>query len=155
MAADCSYVSAYGSSSKALAQIMTDFNLASNLYESTFNVKLGVIKVTLQSNCDTSGGRSWNQQCSSGYSIANRLSDFAEWRGSQTTQAGLWHLMTRCNSGTTVGISYIGTLCKTNVDQAVSGGATAYVSGVGVTSITLNEWVVLSHEIGHNFGKLQ
>jgi hypothetical protein len=61
--------------------------------------------------------------------------------------------MTRCGSGTTVGISYLGTLCKTNVEQVSSRGTVSFVSGVGVTSITPNEWVVLAHEIGHNFGK--
>lgn len=32
-------------------------------------------------------------------------------------------------------------------------GASEWVSGTGVSSITRDEWKVVAHEVGHGFGK--
>ncbi|KAL2913048.1 hypothetical protein HK105_207503 [Polyrhizophydium stewartii] len=135
VAADCSYIKAYGSTSKALTQILTNWNAASKVYESTFNVRLAVVKVSLQQACTpTDTALTWNQDCSSAYTITNRLSDFSKWRGQVqgNDDIGLWHLMTKCSQSTS--------------------GSTQFVSGTGVSSIVPVEWKVVAHEIGHNFG---
>ena len=142
----------YGDADKALKQILSDWNQASKLYESTFNIALGIIKVNIQTDCSRDNGLSWNRQCSDGYSINNRLSDFSQWRGTQNADAGLWHLMTKCSTGSTVGISWLNMVCQTGVSPQDDGGSTEYVSGTGVSSINANEWMVVAHEIGHNFG---
>ncbi|KAI8911484.1 Metallo-peptidase family M12-domain-containing protein [Gorgonomyces haynaldii] len=148
VAADCSYVTQKGGSDKALQQILTNINLASKLYESTFNIRLGVAKVLLQTQCSPST-LPWNRDCSDSYTISQRLSDFAGWRGSQGDDGnGLWHLMTKCSTQPSVGIAWLKTVCQTN---AVSQGG-SQVSGVGVSSIVPVEWKVVAHEIGHNFG---
>ncbi|KAJ3327390.1 hypothetical protein HDU76_011882, partial [Blyttiomyces sp. JEL0837] len=74
-AADCTYVNSYGGPSGALTQILSDFNTASKVYESSFNVSLALIKVNLQSSCTTNGtdNMAWNQPCSDTYTINNRL----------------------------------------------------------------------------------
>ena len=45
VAADCEYTSVYGSPSNATQQIITNWNTASALYKSTFNVSLGIIEL--------------------------------------------------------------------------------------------------------------
>ncbi|KAG0374609.1 hypothetical protein BGX24_010181 [Mortierella sp. AD032] len=52
VAADCTYVRSYGGLSNARKQIFADFNTASGIYESTFNIALGIIAVEIESmNC--------------------------------------------------------------------------------------------------------
>ncbi len=48
VAADCQYVSQYGNKDNATKQILNDWNLASSLYKSTFNVSLGIIELQVQ-----------------------------------------------------------------------------------------------------------
>jgi hypothetical protein len=45
VAADCVYTSSYGSAQNASQQIITNFNTASALYKSTFNVSLGIVEL--------------------------------------------------------------------------------------------------------------
>ncbi len=106
MAADCTYVTNYGSQDAALKQIVSNWNQASKIFESTFNVALGIVKVDLQSTCSAENDRAWNRPCSESYEINRRLSDFSRWRGTQDKDAGLWHLMTKCNTGSTGTPSY-------------------------------------------------
>ncbi|KAJ3102160.1 hypothetical protein HK100_004413 [Physocladia obscura] len=169
-AADCNYVNQYGGTAQALAQILSDFNQASAVYESSFNVGLAIIKVNLQTTCSSNGetttngsSLSWNQACTDSYSISNRLSDFAQWRGtkdgSSADNAGLWHLLTGCTtavSGQAVGIAWLGTLCQqtTSAQTDSTTGGTDHVSGVAVSSIVTVEWKVVAHEVGHNFGAI-
>ncbi|KAF9309503.1 hypothetical protein BG003_009691 [Podila horticola] len=159
VAADCAYVRSYGGTAGARTQILADFNTASGIYESTFNVALGVITLNIESeNCPTAvdPDKVWNQDCSTTYGIDQRLSDFSRWRGAAgraNDGAGLWHLMTKCNSGAVVGIAWTKQLCvQKTASQTPSGQSTQYTSGTGVSSITPNEWMVVAHEIGHGFG---
>lgn len=99
-AADCSYVLSYGSVRYAKLQMINDWNVASAVYERTFNVTLGLIYLQISvPECPSKPKSSiaWNQGCSSYYSINDRLSDFSLWRGNKGDDgAALWHLMTRC-----------------------------------------------------------
>ncbi|KAJ3066635.1 hypothetical protein HDU98_010067 [Podochytrium sp. JEL0797] len=168
-AADCNYVSAQGGTPQALAQILSDFNQASAIYEASFQVGLAIIKVNLQTACSKSGdtvangaSMAWNQDCTDSYSISNRLSDFSQWRGAKDKtpdNAGLWHLLTGCTtavSGQAVGIAWLQTLCQqgSNTQADVTTGGTDYVSGTAVSSIVPVEWKVVAHEVGHNFGAI-
>ncbi|KAF9429445.1 hypothetical protein BGZ76_001283 [Entomortierella beljakovae] len=159
VAADCAYVRSYGGQAAARAQIFSDFNTASAIYESTFNVALGVIALNISpESCPSTPvqGQEWNQDCSVDYTIDKRLSDFSNWRGQSPRVddgAGLWHLMTKCNSGAVVGIAWTKALCQMKSQaQVVPGEGTQYTAGTGVSSITPNEWMVVAHEIGHGFG---
>lgn len=99
-AADCTFVKYYQSMDNARMQIINDWNSVSNVYANTFNVAIGLINITIvDSACPTTPNPSqnWNQQCSTAYSISDRLSDFSQWRGRIGNDgAGLWHLMTNC-----------------------------------------------------------
>ncbi|ORZ27671.1 Metallo-peptidase family M12-domain-containing protein [Lobosporangium transversale] len=150
VAADCAYVREHGGQSEARKQIFANFNTASEIYESTFNVALGIISLNIKSeNCPTTpvAGEEWNQDCSPSYSIDKRLSDFSRWRGADdrpSDGAGLWHLMTKCNTGAVVGIAWTKALCQ----------ASSQRQGTGVSSSTPTEWMVVAHEIGHGFGAI-
>ncbi|KAJ3326561.1 hypothetical protein HDU91_004611, partial [Kappamyces sp. JEL0680] len=158
VAADCSYVTAKGGIQNALSAILENWNSASKVYESTFNVQLGVAKVLLQESCNSPASVTslpWNQDCTNpAYTIQNRLSDFSQWRGTQQDGMGLWHLMTKCNTQPAVGIAWVSQLCTTSANAQNTGSGNQIVSGTGVSSITPVEWKVVAHEIGHGFGAI-
>ncbi|KAI8086601.1 Metallo-peptidase family M12-domain-containing protein, partial [Halteromyces radiatus] len=158
-AADCSYVKSYGGIRLAKIQMVTDWNVASAVYERTFNVSLGLIYMQMStSQCpqQPSQQMNWNQDCSNYYTINNRLSDFSFWRGQRgDDQASLWHLMTKCATGVKVGIAWLSQLCEYQASQQIEdNGLYDWVSGTGVSSITREEWKVVAHEIGHGFGAI-
>ncbi|KAI8393566.1 Metallo-peptidase family M12-domain-containing protein [Radiomyces spectabilis] len=158
-AADCTYTSSYGGVRSAKIQIVNDWNVASGVFERTFNVSLGLIYLHLSSpECPrrSKSQNNWNQRCSNFYTINDRLSDFSLWRGKKGEDgAALWHLMTRCSTGIKVGIAWLSQLCETQASQQVEdNGSFEWVSGTGVSSITREEWKVVAHEIGHGFGAI-
>lgn len=154
IAADCAYVRTYGGLANARKQILADFNTASAIYESTFNVALGINALQIQSmNCPVVPvtGVAWNRECNSTYTITDQLSDFSYWRGQggrSNDGNGLWHLLTGCTSGPIIGIAWTKALCQTN---ALAQGS-QYTAGTGVSSISPNSWMVVAHEVGHGFG---
>ncbi|KAF9269036.1 zinc metalloprotease [Marasmius fiardii PR-910] len=152
VAADCAYVTKQGSVESATNKILSDWNSASSLYKSTFNVSLGIVELSVQQpTCPAQASSSapWNVDCST--TIEQRLSLFSGWRGGrQNDGIGLWHLMSGCPTGQEVGIAWMGTLCRTTA--STNGGQT--VSGTGVSTVGLTEWQVVAHEIGHNFGAI-
>ncbi|KAM0755937.1 hypothetical protein T439DRAFT_16267 [Meredithblackwellia eburnea MCA 4105] len=162
VAMDCTYVNHYGSADQARTQVLTDFNSASALYLSSFNVSLGIVELNVQSGaCPTTSAQvdqsnPWNVGCAEGggpgLDLNARLSTFSAWRGAKggADGAGLWHLMTNCSSGSEVGVAWLGQLCK--VSASTSDGQST--SGTGVTAVTRSEWQVIAHEIGHSFGAI-
>ncbi|KAI8377741.1 Metallo-peptidase family M12-domain-containing protein [Radiomyces spectabilis] len=158
-AADCTYTKFYKSTDNARMQIINDWNQASQVYEKSFNVMLGLINITIQNeSCPPSppSSAAWNRPCSESYPIENRLSDFSLWRSRMSDDgAGLWHLMTSCATNVEVGVAWTDQLCTVDASKQPSKtGGTEYVSGTGVSSIIPDEWKVVAHEIGHGFGAM-
>ncbi|KAL7319325.1 hypothetical protein PS15m_002474 [Mucor circinelloides] len=158
-AADCTYVQYYKSVDNARAQIINNFNMASAVFEETFNISLGLINITIMDRTcpeqiDPEVG--WNRACDANYSLGNRLSDFSLWRSKMKNDgAGLWHLMTNCATGVEVGLAWLKQLCNTEATAQInSDGKKQFVSGAGVSAITRDEWKVVAHEIGHGFGAI-
>lgn len=153
VAADCQYVQNYGGVQNATTQILMNWNSASSLYKSTFNVSLGIVEIQVQNEtCPTTADPTapWNVDCTN-VDLTSRLSLFSEWRGQRSNDGiGLWHLMSGCPTGTEVGIAWLGTLCQTSA----SGSTGSVSSGTGVSTNGMTEWQVVSHEIGHNFGAI-
>ncbi|OMJ23481.1 Disintegrin and metalloproteinase domain-containing protein B [Smittium culicis] len=154
-AADCTYVTLYGGSEGARSQILSNWNQASAIYERQFNIALGLIYMeVVDSSCSSTAdtSRPWNRDCLTSYPLSNRLSDFSKWRGGRKDDgAGLWHLLTNCPSGSDVGLAWLGSVCETSSTNSNSAGG-GYYSGTGVSSSTRDEFKVIAHEIGHNFG---
>ncbi|KNZ78213.1 Disintegrin and metalloproteinase domain-containing protein B [Termitomyces sp. J132] len=153
VAADCTYVTKHGSQDNATKQILTNWNTASSLYKSTFNVSLGIVELVVQnSSCPSTADSSvpWNVPCSSA-ELDSRLSLFSQWRGNKGNDgSGLWHLMSGCPTGSEVGIAWLATLCQ----QDATGSSESFVSGTAVSTAGRTEWQVVAHEIGHNFGAI-
>ncbi|KDQ17689.1 hypothetical protein BOTBODRAFT_29847 [Botryobasidium botryosum FD-172 SS1] len=155
VAADCEYVQKYGTTAGATTQILNNFNSASSLYKTTFNVSLGVVELNVQDPvCPTSppSNAPWNVPCSNSTDLNTRLSLISAWRGQKgpSDGAGLWHLMSGCPTGSEVGVAWLGQLC--NVQS--SGVSPQVVSGTAVTTASRSEWQVVAHETGHNFGAI-
>ncbi|CAE6436384.1 unnamed protein product [Rhizoctonia solani] len=160
VAADCEYTSQAGGSEAATTRILNNWNTASSLYKTTFNMSLGIVELAIQdSTCPTgSANPAWNVQCSSSVTLNDRLSLFSAWRGERGgasgsgagDSAGLWHLMSGCPTGTEVGVAWLGQVCNTKS----SGSQGNVVSGTAVSTAGRTEWQVVAHEVGHNFGAI-
>lgn len=103
VAIDCNYVTAHGGDKdKARTQVLNNWNSITGLYRSTFSVSIGIIELVVEdAQCPSSppSGKQWNQNCTDGVTLDDRLSMFSQWRGDKGDDgAGLWHLMTACST---------------------------------------------------------
>jgi hypothetical protein len=155
VAADCTYVQSFNRDKNQTQQnIIAQINQASELFESTFNISLGLANVVVtEPDCPTSQQSStpWNQACSSSITIQDRLNQFSQWRGQQSDSFSHWTLLSTCNTGSAVGLAWLGQAC-TSGSQKNSGSAGEVVAGANVVVRTTTEWQVIAHETGHTYG---
>ncbi|KAL2001370.1 hypothetical protein VTN02DRAFT_1838 [Thermoascus thermophilus] len=150
VATDCSYTASFNSTETARQNIINVVNTASDLYERTFNITIGLRNLTVSDKeCPNAAPQSapWNMPCSSG-NITSRLDLFSSWRGSRGDDNAYWTLMSNCPTGAEVGLSWLGQLCNNKV---VGDGSQA-VTGANVVIRTPAGWQVFAHETGHTFG---
>ncbi|CAD6580269.1 MAG: hypothetical protein ASARMPREDX12_009511 [Alectoria sarmentosa] len=151
VATDCTYTGSFNSSETAHSNVITQINSASNVYESTFNISLGLQNLTVSdATCPgtPAAATPWNTGCGGNTSITDRLNTFSQWRGENPDSNAYWTLLTTCQTGAEVGLSWLGQLCVNDVTNS-SGEA---VSGANVVAKTSTEWQVIAHESGHTFG---
>ncbi|BFZ58201.1 hypothetical protein PYCC9005_005263 [Savitreella phatthalungensis] len=152
-AADCNFVSAFNSTGAARASIISAFNSASQVFESSFNISLGLASVLIsdEGECPTIGSAAapWNTACDGATDIGNRLNTFSAWRSNQRDSHAAWTLLTTCATGSEIGVAWLGTLCDRN--STAQQGSTVSSTNV-VAAISRSYWRTLAHEIGHNFG---
>ncbi|KAJ3124500.1 hypothetical protein HK098_001111 [Nowakowskiella sp. JEL0407] len=166
IAGDCGFVQSQGSIQSATSTILNNINSVSALFMSQFNIQFGVLNLTLLKECSVSvgdpaatgkgGNLAWNRDCDASYSLNQRLSDFSRWRGdSKGDNAGLWFLLTKCGTGSAVGIAWLGAVCQQDATlQAQGDSSQQYVSGTGVAVASTNGYRTLAHEIGHSFSAI-
>lgn len=155
IAGDCNFISTFNSTSAAREYIIEMVNTASQVYESSFNVTLGLSALVLvnDTNCPTSseGETAWNYSCDVDpeNAMSKRLSAFSQWRGGRSNDgiAG-WTLLTSCTQSSVVGLSWMGMVCGAQSSQ----NSDAYVAGANVVAKTAVGWRVYAHELGHTFG---
>ncbi|KAF2689514.1 ADAM 8 precursor [Lentithecium fluviatile CBS 122367] len=157
VATDCTYTQSFESdTNKTRNNVIKQMNSASELYESTFNISLGLANlVVTEPNCPTTVQQAtpWNQACSIDVEIQDRLNLFSQWRGQQNDDYSHWTLLSTCNTGSAVGLAWLGQACVTGSQgSSSSGGTNETVAGANVVVRTLQEWQVIAHEIGHTFG---
>ena len=152
VATDCGYTGSFNSSDSARQNVITQMNSASNLYEKTFNITLGLHNLTVsEANCPGAVQQSapWNTACADNTTIQDRLNTFSAWRGTKVDNNSHWTLLTTCNTGAAVGLSWLGQAC---VQAAVAASSNETTTGANVVAKTSTEWQVIAHETGHTFG---
>lgn len=154
VATDCTYTGDFDSEALARANVIKQINSASDLYEKTFNITLGLSQLVIsKQNCPgtPTDAAKWNVACSSNVTIENRLNLFSEWRGQRSNDTlALWTLLTTCETGSSVGLAWLGQLCQGEANTNSVDGS--FVSGANVIARTATEWQVIAHEIGHTMG---
>ncbi len=152
VATDCTYTGTFNSTQSAHANVITQINTASSLYEKSFNITLGLKDLTvMEAVCPGAPAPAtpWNIGCGgTNSSITDRLNTFSQWRGQRKDQHAYWTLLTNCKTGAEVGLAWLGQACVTDVNNAPG----EVVSGANVVAKTSTEWQVIAHETGHTFG---
>jgi len=166
VATDCTYTNSFNSTESARQNVITQMNTASALYESTFNISLGLQNLTVSdASCPgiPAQATEWNQACSDSVDIQDRLNYFSGWRGTQSDNNALWTLLSTCNTGSAVGLAWLGQACvstamtantSTTGNGASTGSGEETVAGANVVVRTAgaSEWQIIAHETGHTFG---
>ncbi|KAK4547943.1 hypothetical protein LTR36_010662 [Oleoguttula mirabilis] len=166
VATDCTYTSSFNSTESVRENVISQMNTASALYESTFNISLGLQNLTVSdASCPGTPAQAteWNQACSDSVEIQDRLNYFSAWRGTQADSNALWTLLSTCNTGSAVGLAWLGQACvntaitantSTTGNGASTGSGTETVAGANVVVRTAgaSEWQIIAHETGHTFG---
>ncbi|KAF2993690.1 Acetyl-coenzyme A synthetase 2-like, mitochondrial [Curvularia kusanoi] len=155
VAADCTYIQSFNRDKNQTQQnIIEQINSASELFESTFQISLGLANVIVADpDCPASEQQStpWNQACSDSVQIQDRLNLFSKWRGQQNDNYSHWTLLSTCNTGSAVGLAWLGQACVKGSQQN-SGSNSETVAGANVVIKTSTEWQVIAHETGHTYG---
>lgn len=154
VATDCSYTATFDDEAAARQNVINQMNTASEVYERTFNISLGLANLIISPrDCPGSAPASapWNVACSSSVDIQDRLNLFSSWRGGRDDNYSHWMLLTNCNSGSAVGLAWLGQACVNNAEanNATStgnggSGAANTVSGANVVARTSTEWQVIA-----------
>jgi hypothetical protein len=166
VATDCTYTGSFNSTEAVRSNVISQMNTASALYESTFNISLGLQNLTVSdASCPgtPASATEWNQACSDSVDIQARLNYFSAWRGQQQDNNNHWTLLSTCNTGSAVGLAWLGQACvntayTTNTSTTGNGASTGSgeetVSGANVVVRTqgASEWQIIAHETGHTFG---
>ena len=164
VATDCTYTASFNSTESVRSNVISQINTASALYESTFNISLGLANLTVSdASCPgtPASATEWNQACSDSVNIQDRLNFFSGWRGNQQDSNSHWTLLSTCNTGSAVGLAWLGQACvqaamTTNTSSSSGSGSTGdeTVSGANVVVRTqgASEWQIIAHETGHTFG---
>lgn len=165
VATDCTYTGEFNSTESTRENVISSMNTASAVWENTFNISLGLANLTI-SDAECPGtppqNTPWNQGCSDSVDIQDRLNLFSAWRGQQRDSNSHWTLLSTCNTGSAVGLAWLGQACvneamdsnssTTGNGQADSGQETVAGANVVVRTRGASEWQVIAHETGHTFG---
>ncbi|KAF2258235.1 zincin [Lojkania enalia] len=155
VATDCTYTADFNSTESMRQNIINQMNSASNLFESTFNISLGLANLFVtDAQCPSTPQQAtpWNQDCDPSVDIRARLNLFSQWRGQQDDQNSHWTLLSTCNTDSAVGLAWLGQACVTGSQANNGSGGAETVSGANVVVRTSTEWQVIAHETGHTFG---
>ncbi|KAK3946353.1 Metallo-peptidase family M12-domain-containing protein [Diplogelasinospora grovesii] len=151
IATDCTYTAQFNSTAAVRANIIQQINSASQLYESTFNISLGIQNLTIsdpECPAQASSSAPWNVACSTSTTITGRLNLFSAWRGQFNDSNAYWTLLSTCGTGAAVGLAWLGQVCQEGAQTANN----ETIAAANVVVRTSTEWQVIAHETGHTFG---
>jgi hypothetical protein len=148
VATDCTYTSSFNSTESVRHNVITQMNTASNLYEKSFNITLGLRNLTVSDSvCPGSEQTTtpWNSACANNITIQDRLNQFSQWRGDRQDTNAYWMLLTTCNTDAEVGLAWLGQACISTAQTSQdTTGAQEYVTGANVVARTSTEWQVMA-----------
>jgi hypothetical protein len=148
VATDCTYTGSFNSTESARQNVITQMNTASDLYEKTFNITLGLQNLTVSDpQCPGTppASQPWNEPCSANQDIQARLNTFSGWRGQQQDSNSHWTLLTTCQSGSAVGLAWLGQACvQGSQNSNGTGQGQETVAGANVVVRTKTEWQVIA-----------
>jgi hypothetical protein len=144
VACDCNFTKLCGGIDNAIKEIVKAFAQASSVFERHFNLSLGIMEIKAMPEChdaimvnrDGTKFVKWNRKCNDFYTMNQRLSDFSEWQmnGFANSNPGVTHLITGCNMGPTVGLSWPGKMCIRKVMETFD-SKTQFMAGASISSI--------------------
>ncbi|KAK3345001.1 Metallo-peptidase family M12-domain-containing protein [Neurospora tetraspora] len=111
IATDCTYTEKFNSTESLRQNVIDMVNKASQLFESSFSISLGIRNLTISDKeCPATPPDSapFNMPCSSGATITDRLVKFSGWRGKSNDNNAYWTLLSTCNTGSAVGLAWLG-----------------------------------------------
>ncbi|KAF6834945.1 adam protease adm-b [Colletotrichum plurivorum] len=155
VATDCTYTAAFNSTQAVRSNIIQVINAASEVYESSFNISLGIQNLTISdANCpgQASSSAPWNVACSPSITITDRLNMFSAWRGNSRDTNAFWTLLSTCGTDSAVGLAWLGQACTTGAQTSGDASNNETVAAANVVIQTPSEWQVVAHEVGHTFG---
>lgn len=135
----------------AVTQYVTQLIAAvSDVYERDVQTTLSIAYLGIHSNPDDG----WTAQDVPGNDAGDLLDEFrAAWAGSIPAGANLAHFVSGASLGG--GVAYVGVLCNSTLGFAVSGNVSGNIdwgSFNGEPGVLNWDFVVVAHEMGHNFG---
>lgn len=151
VATDCTYTAEFDSIDDTRENIISQINIASQVYEDTFNISLAIRNLTISdASCPASPSNltRWNVPCSSRIDLSRRLRLFSDWRIENPDDNAVWTLLSTCSSGSTIGTAWVGNTCT----SGSSSRSSRSVASTNVVARTDAEWQVIAHEMAHNFG---
>ncbi|KAB8346116.1 hypothetical protein FH972_023164 [Carpinus fangiana] len=155
VATDCTYTSTFAARENVTQNIITVMNSASQVWENSFNISLGLRNLTISdANCPGTPQQTtpWNQNCDANLDIQARLNLFSAWRGTVQDSNSHWTLLSNCRTGSAVGLAWLGQACNQQAQTSSTGNGNETVSGANFVAKTGTEWQVIAHETGHTFG---
>ena len=155
IATDCTYWEGFNSEADLRKNVVSMVNKASEVYESTFKVSLGIQNLTVSDKACPGAPSTltpWNVGCGKA-SITDRLNTFSKWRGRFQDNNAYWTLLTKCATDSAVGLAWRGQLCRSGSgDNPGANGNNETVAATNVVVRTDTEWQIFAHETGHTFG---
>ncbi|KAH8907120.1 hypothetical protein BR93DRAFT_669865 [Coniochaeta sp. PMI_546] len=155
IATDCTYTAKFNSTSAIRSHIISTINSASQLYESTFNISLGIQNLTISNEtCPSTPAPNtpWNIGCSGSTTITDRLNLFSKWRGQFNDTNAYWTLLSTCGTDSAVGLAWLGQVCVQGSQESSANNQNETIAAANVVVWTSTEWQVIAHETGHTFG---
>jgi hypothetical protein len=149
---DFQFYSLFGSCTGVTSYVTGLIGAVSDQYFTDVQTTLSIAYLGIH----TTSNDGWTTQETPGADVGDLLDEFqADWGTSWPAQANLAHFLSGDSLGG--GVAYVDVLCNTTFGFGVSANMTGSINWLTWTGAPGNftwDFVVVAHEIGHNFGSL-